>query len=43
MSYLNLEDLIQAVVINGAEETHHLGLEVVVSKEIWVEMLVDNK
>ena len=43
MSYLHLEDLIQAVVFNGAEETHHLGLEVVVSKEIWVETLVDNK
>ena len=40
-SYLKLEHLIQTVVINGAEETHHL--EIVMSKEIWVEMLKKNK
>ena len=43
MSDLHLEDMIQAVVINGAKKTDHLGLEVVMSKEIWVETLVDNK
>ena len=41
MSYLHLKDLIQAVVLNGAEETHHL--EIVMSTEIRVEMLEENK
>ncbi|RWR91630.1 hypothetical protein CKAN_02079600 [Cinnamomum micranthum f. kanehirae] len=40
-SFLKLKDLIEIVVINGIEESHHL--ETVTSKEIWVEMLEENK